>query len=121
MLVVTKPREYVSLIEEEGSKGEEANLKWKESALKKNDYNSKMNLNCYGPGKEKECVIEKILFGNELRVERVQRFRVMEKEKRNLVDFTYSIISRQANFILAGNSKIFCIAPCDGLFTEEEK
>jgi hypothetical protein len=70
-IVVTKCRDYLVLLSEEQSRArtnDEATLRWKEETAKRNDYNSRMNGNCYGPASSKECFIEKIKYGADLNV-----------------------------------------------------
>ena len=69
-MVVTKCRCYESLLTEEESKARsESEVSKKTSAsTKPNSYNARINGNCYGTKTIAECVLEKVKFGNDLRV-----------------------------------------------------
>lgn len=75
------------------------------------DYNS----NCYGVGHCADSLIEKVKFGSDLRVERVERMHVIDIKKRE-VDLRYSIVSEQCNFLLVGNNQTYYVAPCEHFF-----
>lgn len=68
-------------------------------------------------------MLEKIKFGDDLRIESVERARMIDKNALNgknqngkVFDFTYSLISEGAKYILVGNKKQYAIGPCDDFF-----
>jgi hypothetical protein len=118
--VVTKCRQYEALLTEEESKARSttSNESKRTSATKPSGYNARLNGNCYGKKTIAECLMEKVKFGNDLRVDRVERVRMVDGSKRPL-DFTYSIVTEACNYLLVGNSKHYCIAICNEFFGVE--